>query len=752
MKIIFLGTFEDEKHAAVLKPMLAGHDVFMVYKPLALWHQVKELAARAGATAIITTQPALVKKLAQDEEASVSNYAGSYWQKDGIEVIAIHPLVMHRAVNYIPWLTRRFISKLVAPAKWLKFQPFSWTLATPANIEEFYSLATSPNTTMIATDTETIRHSVAIQCVSYCIVQLVSGSYTFTTFLLPIDSMWAVTWMRKFNATPAPKALQNGRYDWAYFARFAAPLTNSTFDTLSLFHSWLSELPKDLGFIAAFSYREYEYHKDDIDNPDLQVKYAYCCRDSYVTAVSVISLINEMPAWAISNYWNEFPTNFPCHMAEMQGLKRDTARKVQVYRELEAEIEADKASLARMLGVPEFNPNSPKQVLGLLKTLGLKDYTSTDEKHLAKASYLHPLNDRILGKILDVRGKVKLIGTYLGINEPSGVKSKDKHLNKDFKGRVLFSLNPSATDTTRLASGEHAFWCGANIQNVPRGPEVKQTIVADDGFLLAEIDLEQAETRDTAYAAGEEKLIAAVEGDRDFHAYNASCFFGIEYAKIFDDIKKKTIDKVIRDLAKKVNHGANYLMGEDVLVDTMGLKYINQAKILLKLPVLWTPRQVAAHLLAGFHKTYPGLAGTFYPAVVREVALNGTLTSRAKHHSPYQVNQDGLVRRCFGNPAAFKPDKNALVAHVGQSLNAQTLNRAYKRAFYEVFLGNPDVKLGPQIHDSIFMQYREGKEEYVFKVKEIMEIPVTIQGYDGKTRTFTVPAAVKLGGKRWSDL
>jgi len=37
-----------------------------------------------------------------------------------------------------------------------------------------------------------------------------------------------------------------------------------------------------------------------------------------------------------------------------------------------------------------------------------------------------------------------------------------------------------------------------------------------------------------------------------------------------------------------------------------------------------------------------------------------------------------------------------------------------------------------------------------------MEIPVTVKGYDGKTRTFTVPAAIKAGkdgsgAYRWSE-
>ena len=51
---------------------------------------------------------------------------------------------------------------------------------------------------------------------------------------------------------------------------------------------------------------------------------------------------------------------------------------------------------------------------------------------------------------------------------------------------------------------------------------VKDIIVADDGFYFGECDYEQAEARDTGYLSGDTALIEAVDGVRDFHAVNAS--------------------------------------------------------------------------------------------------------------------------------------------------------------------------------------------------------------------------------------
>jgi DNA polymerase I-like protein with 3'-5' exonuclease and polymerase domains len=267
--------------------------------------------------------------------------------------------------------------------------------------------------------------------------------------------------------------------------------------------------------------------------------------------------------------------------------------------------------------------------------------------------------------------------------------------------------------------------------------------MADPGFLFAESDLEQAESRDTAYIAGEENLILAVEGENDFHSSNASAFFGIAYELIFDNATRKQLDVALRDLAKRVNHGANYNMGWAVLVQTMGEAKVWQARRLLGLPLFYTLRQIAEHLLAAFHRTYPRIKGLYYPKVLSDVATTRML-----------VGATGWTRYCFGNPGKNKSDLNALVAHCPQSLNAQTLNKAYLTVFYEIAM-NPKYsshfKLCAQIHDSILFQYRVGHDYLCDMVKERMEIPVTVKGADDVTRTFTVPAAVKKGGTHWHN-
>jgi DNA polymerase I-like protein with 3'-5' exonuclease and polymerase domains len=471
------------------------------------------------------------------------------------------------------------------------------------------------------------------------------------------------------------------------------------------------------------------YWKDLAETNDLHEYYLYNAKDTHQTASVLLGWIAEAPDWAHTNYIMEFPVLFPCILSELTGIKRDMERLRNSNVKFTEKIEIANANLSAELGVPSFNTNSPKQKTALLKILGCGDLEATDEKNLAKARLRHPLNARILSQVSSIQKDRKLLSTYL---------VEGKELN----GRILYSLNPHGTDTGRLASKEHHFWCGLQIQNIPQGIHVKSTLVADDGFYLGEADLEQAESRDTAYISGDKNLIAAVSSGRDFHSVNASSFFGVPYAEIYDDATSSTLNKPLRNLAKRVNHGANYNMGWSVLIDTMGEDKIQEAQKLLGLPKHYTLREVAEHLLNTFTRTYPDVRIGYQDWIRRTVSLNHKLTGAT-----------GWTRYCFSDPTKSKTALNGYVAHNPQSLNAMTLNKAYIRVFLEIALPNPrDFKLLAQIHDSILFQYRIGYEHLALKVKELMEIPVHITDVKGNPHTFTVPAALKYGAKYWSDL
>lgn len=750
--LLFLGTHSDKSYLPRLKSLVGTASVFLLCEPISTITEVVMYCKKRNITGVISTNITLLEKLLywdnSRKHASLSNYAGSYFMRDGIEFVFVDPLDQLVSVSYGAFLTRRYISKLSQPDSWKSATSFDFEIVTPANAGRIYSQY--ENAFAIAVDIETTKENLAIRCIGYTAIFLSGDVVSTHSCVLPIDSTFNLAWMRKFNELPAPKILQNGKYDCAYLARYNAPLYNYLWDTANLMHCTYSELPKDLAFLGAFYIRKAMYWKDLAQTSDLQEYYRYNALDTWNTANIFLAQMISLPNYARENYLKEFPLVFPCHLSEMTGIKRDMTELTLARSEVSQAISEKSNSLDKMLGVKGFNTNSPIQMKSVLKILGCSDLESADEKNLKKAALRHPLNSRVLNLVLDVRGERKLKSTYLRSDED--ITKTSPGGAKELNGRILYSLNPHGTDTSRLASKEHHFWCGLQLQNIPRGKAVKRTIIADEGFRFAECDLEQAESRDTAYIAGDETLIAAVSGERDFHSVNASAFFGMPYTSIYCDSTHSTLDKTLRDLAKRVNHGANYLMGAAVLVDTMGEDKVWEAARLLKLPKHYTLKDIAEELLARFHRTYPFLSKIFYPAVVHEVVT----TSKLQHHL---VGETGWTRYCFGHPDKNKSDKNAYVAHVPQSLNAQSLNKAFLKVFYDIAINSihsNNFKLCGQIHDSILFQFRIGHEYLMEMVRERMEIPVTIRGYDNKVRTFTVPAAMKSGkdGKgslRWSE-
>lgn len=755
---LFLGTSEDKTYIPHLKGMFNGLNTYVCTDPISLLSHLEMYCAKRSVTRIVSTNTSILSKLLElqgnsKSSPSLSDYQGSLFSYKSLEIVFISPLKQLFTVSYGKFIAQRFISKVTAPESWNEATDFSWHLIESSNSQEIINELSQAYA--IAADIETFRSPLSIRCIGYTGIYISkSGDITTRSYVLPIDSAFNLSVMRTINALPVQKIFQNGKYDCSYLLRYNAYPANWLWDTAHLFHSYYSELPKDLAFLNAFFLRKVVYWKDLAETNDLHEYYKYNALDTWATANVWIQQLLSIPDWARRNYTLEFPLVYPCLLAEMTGLQRDPERLQAARKEVDSLEAPALASVQTMVGAKGFNPGSPVQVKTLLKILGCGDIESSNEKDIKKAMLRHPLNSLILGKILDIRGWRKLATTYLRTDNDSD--SKGAGGAKEFFGRILYALNPHGTDTGRLASREHHFWTGLQIQNIPRGPEVKQTVCAESGFFLAECDLEQAESRDTANISGDENLIKAVSSERDFHSVNASAFFGVPYNSIYDDATGKTKDKPLRDLAKRVNHGANYNMGPGVLIDTMGLDKIWEAKQLLKLADT-DPKKIAEHLLATFHKTYPKIKGAYYVSVINEIGKSRRLTSRAFHHTAYNertyspteyIQQGDWTRYCFGNPDKNKSDLNSYVAHCPQSLNARTLNEAFLKVFYEIALPNPECfRLHAQIHDSILFSYSEEglRKGLPDKVLEAMEIPVTVRDVSGTYRTFTVPAALKIG-------
>ena len=210
-------------------------------------------------------------------------------------------------------------------------------------------------------------------------------------------------------------------------------------------------------------------------------------------------------------------------------------------------------------------------------------------------------------------------------------------------------------------------------------------------------------------------------------------------------MEENQITKVLRTLGKRVNHGANYNMGANVLISTMGMRMILEAKYLLGLQHIKTLKGIAEYLLDQFDKTYPLLRTKYYDEVIEEVLVYGSLTMPCE--------EIHWKRICFDTPSRdprSKPALNKYVAHMPQGLSSQIVDKAWFDFWYKWQLVENCVRVKAQVHDEIqyqILEYHPRKDEVGADLKLLMSRPYTVRG-----RTLRIPADTPLYGHRLSDV
>lgn len=742
--LLFIATAEDKSYLPYLKPLLNGRaNVWFPNKEPDMFYEMVVHAKDKGCRKVaVTSEKALKLLLDSNKRESLDDYSGSIIKRNDIEFLILNPVKHLMTVPYGKFLYERYLSKFSAPETWPVIPEFTWNLFEPSRTDEVIDIAQYSD--LISYDIETYYNEQTqeryITSISFTFMRIWdtynNKRYTLTTIVFPFYNQYNIAVVRTILANNVPKVTQNGKYDTDWLLLFNSPICNWAFDTLHMFHCWYSELPKDLGFITSFLLRDWVYWKDERHSSNEMDYFRYNAKDSYVTILDWIALLQQVPAYAINNYLQEFPLVFPCVVTELTGLKLDKVKKKELSEKVAGEKKVALKNLQKMVANENFNPGSWQQTLKLFELLGSGDIKSSGAIGRDKVGARHPLNLKIMDTIKTYRKAGKLNSSYL-------------EKEYAFQGRCFYMLNPAGTDTGRLASKESNFWCGIQIQNVPSN--AKEIFVADEGFYYGEADYSQNEARGTAYLSGDTNLIKAVDDEsRDFHGHNASKFFGINYEEIvystYDEVVRewlhKTINKVIRDLSKRTNHGTNYNMTAGVLLDTMGIANVARAKILLRLPSSWTLKRVCQYLLDKYDETYPIVRSDWYNKCIADVVGNHKL-----------VGPTEWTRYCFADPGSNKHYLNAYVAHPPQSLGAMSLNKAYLKVFYNIWLSNQEnFKLGPQIHDSILFQYRKGHEYLAWMVKGEMHVPIEVTDTFGIKRVLEVPVDLKGGADRWSDV
>lgn len=735
MRILFNYSLEDKQYLPMFMQILKqhGHTGAATMKKYEIL-DLQRVAEEAKCQAIICSNVETLHELVQDKDATLDAYRGSRYNYN-IPVFIINPLVNCHSVSYGRWLLDRDLDKLQSAAR--PAERFKFTVAdTP---DQWYDLLRDAECAILNSyDIETIPGLQLITCVSFSFLM---PDFSIKSYLIPFvdftqchyktqeDYGKAIQCYQTVMKLPNPKIAQNGIYDATYSIRYNAEPLNFVFDTMVFHWCRYSELPKTLDFIASLYLYDYVQWKHEADKAskgkDIQSYWAYCAKDSWNTLrIAMQQLATTEPGdYWIHNYHRTFRLVYPAIYCAFEGCKIDTEARYWLAQIAEARFQENKKDLVAMAATPNFNPASPQQVsrflydiIGAVKPKTATSASATDEKSLNRIAMQHPLIARIVELQLAFKGDQKLISTYYYFELWNG-------------NRALWAIDPTGTETARMASRKSAFGLGLQIQNVPTDG-VKAFFIPDDDFVLVEIDKNKSEARCVGYLSQCVKMIEALEDTaKDYYIVLSSEFFGMAYEKVTKYIRNK--------VTKKIIHGSNYMMQEETFISAATPKELYNAMSQLNMRLAL--KDFAKWLLSLYHKPFPELKRDWYPSILREVKMTKHLVSPL-----------GWTRRFFAQPIGSMLHRvlRQAVAHQPQNLSVDLLNQDFWEDYLLVLRSNGDVRLKAQIHDSRFMQIRKGKlKQYLTEIDS--RPPQAVEIHE---RKMIIPSETKLSDRNWQEM
>ena len=701
------------------------------------------------------------------DQFSLNSARGSVFFYRDLPVVALDKITNVFTVNYAGWVLTNDLKKV---KRWCegKQQPqpkFTYEIvSTEKQLRVFRNEANIADAISIDCETK----GGFITCSGYTILR----GNRIHTYVIPFfdpfkesgcfwdteeEEIFAWEVLREVHANSVVKILQNGTYDGVWYAICNVPLHNYIIDTGDMMHSIWLEAPKRLDFISSlfldycrFWKEEHKGSKEDSwgrtrESVEKYWRYnALDCYNTMLNAMRLLPMLTQIP-WAFNNYNAFFRLSVgPCFSMALTGFKIDTDRHKQIIDDLSATVDVELAKLRIMTDDPDFNPSSSPEVASFLyDVIGAKQ-TRLQARKKNGRDLSRSVDKKILKLIKEQPNP--LLGIFIdqlwAQKEPRNNISKYGSLRKlASNGRFYYSFSASGTETGRFSGSGHQTWVGTNPQNIP--PEMREFLVADDDYVVVDIDYRASDDRFIAYEANDPVKIDLVESGKDPHAFHASFFFKVDYDWVIAG--KKAQDPVIvhpitgiRSNTKRVVHGRNFMMQAETLYNTMGRESVVATALALGYENGATMSDkeligVCRQLCDAYDNQKTGLYKRIRPwqeELITECVSNGNLLTSA----------GGVTRYFFGDPSRDNKIQRDMAAFKGQSGTASNINRALLTLFYSGIIDLNTVILLLQVHDSLtFLVHKD----HLSKIKDIvavMEAPITING-----QQVVIPTDVSVG-------
>ncbi|MFA6195088.1 MAG: DNA polymerase I [Sulfurimonas sp.] len=451
------------------------------------------------------------------------------------------------------------------------------------------------------------------------------------------------------------------------------------------------------------SFKETVKKGDTFASVELETACGYAAEDAYIT-LKLFHKFNTMlelqgATHLIEEAWHvEIPFITTLLQMEKVGIQVDGTFLKEFLVEVKESLAELTKSIYEKAGT-EFNINSTQQLGTILfDTLGLpfgkktKTGYSTDENVLSSLKDAHA----IVPLLLEYREVYKLYSTYIEPLLKLSVESAES--------RVHTSFVQTGTATGRLSSKN------PNLQNIPArtklGLRIREAFVAPKGKKLVGIDYSQIELRLLAHFTQDHVLVDAFKNDKDIHMQTAIALFGEEEAP----------NK--RNVAKTVNFGLLYGMGQKKLSDTLGI----------------TTKE-AKEIIERYFESFKTVKSYFRSIVdiSKEQGFVETLLGRRRYFD-YE-NATPMFRAAYERESV-----NTVFQGSASDLIKLSMNKIHKVIKEE----NLKAKMLLQIHDELIFEIEESQAEVLGnRFREIME----------NIMELNVPLKASLNiGDNWGEL
>lgn len=531
-----------------------------------------------------------------------------------------------------------------------------------------------------------------------------------------------------------PKILkigQNFKYDEAKLNSLGFYLDKLYADIMLQGHCISPELPRGLAFLTSLHTLEPFYKSEGREfNPakdKIKDLLLYNCKDAAVTIEIFLAQLKDMDE---IEYCREHFFSFRMQLHKLYseidsvGFKTDElAREELIYKYCKWLIKLEKEfhGIAKEFGVTEpINIGSPQQLaVFLYETLRIPRRAGTGEEVLTS----------LLGNVVKDGRKRRALEIPLDWRKVNRTINNVLKSPADYDGRWKTSYFIPGTETFRTATGileppvrptESGQAYHQMTKHGDIGQDIRTICVADNGYVIINMDQGQAEARVCARLSDDDEFLKLMD-TVDVHGLTAARVFGGQ----LKDFDKKIVgyEKPERFIGKTSRHAYNLGIGKHELmvnVNTDAKKYKINASI---------SEWKAGEILKVLNIMTPRIPAIFHAGIQNLLSQNRRIYG-TKGASRYFYEDWG--RDLFKEAYAFIPQ--------------QTVSDHTKFIALKIRKARRDIRIVVEAHDSLTMLVRDREaDNFILELKELTKEPIRFDQCSFKREDIMIPWDYELG-------